>query len=286
MPARFPLEAAFQPRRVQEQKELETLLSGGVLSRQNVLTRYVITAKKYSPGCEVEVANTELVGKQTTIPIPEILNHWQENGQFFKVQACKKGKPLTDALPTLAHDDIASVGREVGESLLQLRRITSPTTKTLVGCPVFDSRLGYPLEDVGAYGSYSECASDADVADNLALAIQHVDDTTLTALMAKMPSCEPFTFTHSDVHEGNIVVRDGKFVGLAGWGLASYSPCWWEYVNADPLLADHFPEEMKYPKALEWFTVYQAVLERAWDEETQDLVMEYIASWLDLSDLS
>ena len=39
-------------------------------------------------------------------------------------------------------------------------------------------------------------------------------------------------FTHGDVSLSNILVREGKVVGIVDWEMAGWYPCYWEYTTA------------------------------------------------------
>lgn len=42
-----------------------------------------------------------------------------------------------------------------------------------------------------------------------------------------MPTAAPYTFTHSDLTNVNIMVKNGH---LIDWEMSGYFPVWWEYV--------------------------------------------------------
>ncbi|OTA57147.1 kinase-like protein, partial [Hypoxylon sp. EC38] len=164
--------------------------------------------------------------------VPKIVASWIEGDRFFTIQERIEGESLEDALPKLTQEDLARIGKQVGEFVIELRSITSSQMQMLDGRAVIDRRLFKPLP--GSINTlYSVCTSDDQVAANLALPIRHlVEQDTLHELMSKMPSAMPFTFSHSDLHEGNIMVKDGNFTGLIDWELAGFYPRWWEFVNS------------------------------------------------------
>lgn len=45
-----------------------------------------------------------------------------------------------------------------------------------------------------------------------------------------MPSATPYTFTHGDLTNINIMVENGHLIGIIDWELSGYFPVWWEYV--------------------------------------------------------
>ncbi|KAK6955755.1 hypothetical protein Daesc_003399 [Daldinia eschscholtzii] len=271
MPARFP----YKPLMAAEASEPQTqpdVQPGCQLLVQKPGGRYVWTLgdtyilkqRAYEPGCEVEVLNADFASEnleqeQGIPPIPETELAWREGDRFFVIQRRIEGDALDKILGQLASGDIARIGRQVGQFLLHLKSITSQHMERLDGRPVNDFRLFKPLPDP-SYGEYSVCVSDSDLASMLGLSIANrLDKPSFDEFMARMPSSQPFTFSHSDLHEGNIMIKDGNFAGLIDWELAGFYPSWWEYVNSCPLLSDYFPAEPKDHQALEWFRVYHAI---------------------------
>lgn len=45
-----------------------------------------------------------------------------------------------------------------------------------------------------------------------------------------MPPAQPYTFTHPDLTDVNIIVENGRLTGIIDWELSGYFPRWWEYV--------------------------------------------------------
>ncbi|KAI1084790.1 kinase-like domain-containing protein [Whalleya microplaca] len=240
-------------------------------------SRYILKKRGFYPGSEVEVQNTDFAAEKTTGQVAKVVASWKENDRFFLIQERIEGEPLEDALPNLSQEDIARIGRQVGEFLRQFRNITSPTMQMLDGRPVIDRRLFKPLPASSDAG-YSVCTSDADVVANMSLAIKNCLNTSeLDIFMAHMPSAMPFTYTHSDVHEGNIMVKDGRFQGLIDFELSGFYPRWWEFVNSCEVLSEHLPADLQDKAALDWFRVYHMIRERPEDSDTWKTFREYLS---------
>ena len=45
-----------------------------------------------------------------------------------------------------------------------------------------------------------------------------------------MPRAAPYTFTHSDFTNVNIMAENGCVTGIIDWEMSGYFPVWWEYV--------------------------------------------------------
>ncbi|KAI2462861.1 kinase-like protein [Annulohypoxylon bovei var. microspora] len=282
MPARFP-DTTFvnQPKTTESQAQhdpsstCQLIEKSAEKSIRTLGSQNVLKYRRYDYDIEAEMENIDFVAEKTTLPVPRIVVVWEEGNRILSIQGRLEGESLEKALPNLTQEDIERIGKQVGEYLGQLKHITSPLMEMLDKQPVVDRRLFKPMPN-STWRSYSGCATDAEVRVNLSIAIDdNVNLTTMHALMNKMPSAEPFTFSHSDVHEKNIMVKDGNFVGLIHWGLAGFYPSWWEFVNSCELVGDHFPAEFQNMAALEWFTVYQAVRDRPNEPKTLAIIPDY-----------
>lgn len=45
-----------------------------------------------------------------------------------------------------------------------------------------------------------------------------------------MPTAAPYTSTHNDLTNVNIMVENGHLTGIIDWERSGYLPVWWEYV--------------------------------------------------------
>ncbi|KAI1129807.1 kinase-like domain-containing protein [Nemania abortiva] len=238
-------------------------------------SKRILKSKNWYPGCEIDVENTQYVRTICDdFPMPEILTSWTDKGQFITIQSRIEGIELERAIPSLKKDDLAVIGHQLGQYLLRLRRATDQRMRMLDGRKVIDRRLLKPLPNDTPHGNVT---TDQHVRDELESRIAGKTERRIVlALMKKMPTALPFTYSHSDLHEGNIMVKDGQFVGLIDWELAGFYPVWWDYVNSCELLSDYLPAELRHDDALEWFRVYHSIRERPEAAETKALVLKYL----------
>ena len=79
-----------------------------------------------------------------------------------------------------------------------------------------------------------------------------------------MPPAIPYTFTHGDLANVNIMVQDGNLTGIIDWEASGYFPAWWEFTYAGiglgqddqewkALLRKHMPE---YKEASDFWRDY------------------------------
>ncbi|KAI1311832.1 kinase-like domain-containing protein [Xylaria venustula] len=238
-------------------------------------SRRVLKSKQWYPGCEIDAENTRYVRTICdNMPIPEILTSWTDNDHFITVQDRIDGTELERVIPSLTKDDLVRIGNQLGQHLLKLRGATDERMRMLDGRKVIDRRLLKPFPNDPPHGNIT---TDQHVRNELESRITgKVKHEITLELMRKMPTALPFTFSHSDLHEGNIMVKDGKFTGLIDWELAGFYPVWWDYVNCCELLGDYLPAELHHDDALEWFRVYHAIRERPEAAETKALALKYL----------
>ncbi|KAI2610854.1 kinase-like protein [Hypoxylon fragiforme] len=237
-------------------------------------SKYVLKDRFYYPCSEIEARNTEYAAQIIRNPFAKMIASWTEGDRYLTIQERLDGEPLEDVHSKLTQGDLARIGQQVGLYVLKLRTENFTEMRMLDGRPVIDRRLFKPAPGV----SYAVCTTEKDVAMNLSLAIAgRIDHSLLQGFMAKMPPAMPFKFSHSDLHEGNIMVKDGNFVGLIDWELAGIYPSWWEFVNSCELLSDHLPAELQDQNALAWFRIYHALRELPSDDRLTATVNEYLS---------
>lgn len=105
----------------------------------------------------------------------------------------------------------------------------------------------------------------------LTLTIYSVPLKVLENLKQRLPKCEPYVLSHYDLNLDNVMVQDGKVVGILDWEYAAYFPIWYEYVSASFGLTDMY---------VEWKNLLQEHL-GAHDEGHEDAK----AFWKDLCNL-
>ncbi|KAI0874965.1 kinase-like domain-containing protein [Hypoxylon argillaceum] len=278
MPARFPDRTFAAPGAADaaktEANTCQVLVTKPACEVWALGSRKVLKSKKWYSGCEIDVENTRYAQSICDIPIPAILTSWTDNDRFITIQDRIDGDELESVKATLTKDDLVRIGKQLGQYLLKLRGTTDERMRMLDGRKVVDRRLFKPLRNDPPQ---RETTTNRDVRDELASRIAgKVQRKVIFKLMRKMPSALPFTFSHSDLHEGNIIIKDGQLSGLIDWELAGFYPVWWEYVNSCELLSDYLPTEFHHDEALNWFRVYHAIRERPEAAETKALVLEYL----------
>ncbi|KAI0397907.1 kinase-like domain-containing protein [Xylariaceae sp. FL0594] len=202
-------------------------------------SRLILKERSAAPP-NYEAANIGFLRQNTSIPVPEIVEEWTEgeengsSGRHFIITKRVEGVPLSEAWGKMSQEDREKVARQVGAYLAQLRRLQSPRMECLGGKPVYSTFLfpGSEYED-----PHGPMASDdklwAEMTKNW-----HGKEAHLKYLRDKMPRAEPYTFTHRDLTNENIMVKDGNLTGIIDWEASGFFPMWWEYACAGIGLGD------------------------------------------------
>ncbi|POR34113.1 Uncharacterized protein TPAR_05773 [Tolypocladium paradoxum] len=174
-----------------------------------------------------EARNIRFIQKNTTIPVPEIVQEWTENGRYFLITKRIPGVPLQEAWPAMSETERDCVAKQTVDCLLQLRKLCSAKIQSLEEEPVYSAflfRNGYGLPQ----GPF---ASDDQLWDGMAEALKRGPENTRRLLQQRMPPAQPYTFTHGDLTARNVIVEDGKLMGIIDWEGSGFFPVWWEFVS-------------------------------------------------------
>ncbi|KAB5526463.1 kinase-like domain-containing protein [Coniochaeta sp. 2T2.1] len=176
-----------------------------------------------------EAENIRFLKENTTIPVPAIVEEWREpNGQYFIITKRIAGEPLSSAWGAMSGVERDRVAKQTADFLGQLRHLRSPQIQSLDGQPIFSAFL-FPNSYGLPHGPFS---SDDEIWDEMAKALEGISEKARQQLRQRMPPAEPYTFTHGDLTNANIIVEDGNLAGIIDWEAGGYFPVWWEFVSA------------------------------------------------------
>ncbi|KAJ5088557.1 hypothetical protein N7456_012173 [Penicillium angulare] len=176
-----------------------------------------------------EAANLRFLTENTSIPIPKIVEEWQEDdGAYFMLTRRIQGLPLNEAWPTLSNADKDRIAKQTAEYLSQLREHQSIRRESLGGKPLYSAFL-FP----NGYGiGHGPLLSDDELWAEMSLALTNVPEEARQKLRQRMPTATPYTFSHCDLTNVNIVVNNGNLAGILDWKSSGYFPVWWEFTAA------------------------------------------------------
>lgn len=176
-----------------------------------------------------EAANVRLLMEKTSIPLPLIVEDWSEdNRRYFVLTKRLRGKPLSALWATMPTADRERVARQTAEFLMQLRALNSPQMQSLGRQPLYSAFLfpnGYGLP-------HGPLSSDNDLWAEMSEALKGVPEDVRLRLRERMPPAAPYTFTHGDLTNVNIMVENGNITGILDWEASGYFPVWWEFTCA------------------------------------------------------
>ena len=172
-----------------------------------------------------EVPNLRFINNKTTIPVPAVVEDWEEEDHTFTLLRRMPGETLHEAWPKLTDNQKEKIAKETAEHLTQLRKLQSDKIQALDGRPIYNDFLF--LDSGLPHGPFS---SAAELWDDMARSLEGIPDAARDRFRSYMPPAEPYTFTHSDLTDVNIMVENGHLTGIIDWELSGYFPVWWEYV--------------------------------------------------------
>ena len=188
-----------------------------------------------------------LIQATTNIPIPTIYYEWvtveggrggvSDGGVHVHHMVMEKieGDPLYKVWVHLNRAGKERLVLQFVDYLHELRRITSPIIRSFEGGALHDEHGDLFGRRNTAQGPFS---------DNQSLWIALISDLqyspsrtmqqALIDLRSIMPHGLPAVLTHADLHQGNILVRNGNIVAIIDWEGAGFFPSWMEYVRYHP----------------------------------------------------
>ncbi|MCJ1382209.1 hypothetical protein MMC17_005321 [Xylographa soralifera] len=204
------------------------------------------------------VINTELVSKNTTIPVPEIIRTWFDGNRHYTWMTRIPGVNLESVWSTITKEEKQQYAKEVAEYILQLRNLTNPLPQDLEGDTVYDC-----VFESGRISTRPE-----EWLKNFNGA-----DAQREKCLQSFPAMGPFTFSHNDLKPANIMIHDGHVSGIIDWDEAGYFPVWWEYIRLRTefqylsfgnYVADYLDEISKasYPEVFKFYREFNRLLEK------------------------
>ncbi|KAF1851228.1 kinase-like protein, partial [Cucurbitaria berberidis CBS 394.84] len=137
-----------------------------------------------------------------------------------------EGQTLESVWPTLSVEEKRDICRQLRAILDTMRK--AEWSATLIGsCDggrVLDARL-YGVKTGGPFSNEEDL--NKFILDIRDMTLQPMRD----ALVKHQRKDHRIVFTHGDLHQDNIMVKDGKITGLIDWELAGWYPEYWDYVK-------------------------------------------------------
>ncbi|CAG7922806.1 unnamed protein product [Penicillium olsonii] len=199
--------------------------SAGPRGAWSLGSKFILKERSISPP-NFESVNLQFISSKTTIPVPNLVKEWTEDdGTYFQITERLRGKPLSEAWPTMSQTDKDRVASQTADYLKQLRELRSDRMESLGGQPLYHAFLF-----MSGYGKgHGPLCSDDELWTEMSKSLDHVPENVLIKFRERLPTAAPYTFTHGDLTDVNIMVEGGHLVGIIDWEGAGYFPVWWEF---------------------------------------------------------
>ncbi|KNG86672.1 hypothetical protein ANOM_005665 [Aspergillus nomiae NRRL 13137] len=193
------------------------------------LGSHLILKERTTEPPNFESTNLQFLAERTSMPVPKLVKEWQEDdGTYFLLSKRIPGRPLSEIWATMSGADKERVAKQTAEYLMQLRGLHSALMESLGGQPLYSAFL-FPTGYCIGHGPFS---SDDELWAEMALALENVPENVRLELRRRMPAATPYTFTHGDLTNVNIMVDDNGLAGILDWEFSGYFPVWWEFTCA------------------------------------------------------
>lgn len=166
-----------------------------------------------------------LVEKYTSINAPRLINMTRGKDQGYLLMTTIPGIPMEQVLYRMTYEELHQLAKDLGKWINQYRCIPNKNKNYLL-C----NTLGGPLVDHRT-GSAKPCGPYNTVADflNHLVAEDIRKEHVFSLLYGKE---HRICFTHADLHLSNLMVKDGRLVGIIDWEHAGFRPEYWEYTRS------------------------------------------------------
>ncbi|KAJ5609730.1 hypothetical protein N7528_010297 [Penicillium herquei] len=174
-----------------------------------------------------EASNIHFVRTNTSIPVPSVIESWEENEHYLLLMRRIPGEPLNKAWPKLSTVERENIAKQTASYLEQLRNLQSEQIQSLGGNPVYSNFLFKNKTFQQPHGPF---LSDDYLWNDMKAGLTLLPEAAQVQLRASMPPTTPYTFTHGDLTNVNIIVQNGNLAGIIDWEMSGFFPVWWEYV--------------------------------------------------------
>ncbi|KAH7412157.1 kinase-like domain-containing protein [Phaeosphaeria sp. MPI-PUGE-AT-0046c] len=164
---------------------------------------------------------------QYGLPVPRVYDSGEIDGEIFIQMDFIEGERLDRIWPRLTAEEKSSICQQLRGILTIMRSI--PHESGLIG-----SCSGGKARDDRQYTDYSGGPFTDEATFNSSFYFDLVRTTPIpirTALYQQTRSDHRIVFSHCDLSQHNIMVKDGQITGLLDWENAGWYPEHWEYIK-------------------------------------------------------
>ncbi|KAI1430282.1 kinase-like domain-containing protein [Xylaria sp. FL1777] len=186
-----------------------------------------------------EGATMKYLAEKTSLPVPEVYCSFLHKNRAYIVMERIQGDQLPKAWRSMSEESRNGVFAQLRAMFQELRSLKPPPgtgVESCVGGSLYDSRIprGNPrfgpfktMQDFHFWLRHDLKPEDIENRER----DQDWDDLIEMMRLQDGPWPPP-TFAHGDLNPFNVLVRDGKVVGLIDWEFSGWYPHYWEYMAA------------------------------------------------------
>ncbi|KAF2193626.1 kinase-like protein [Zopfia rhizophila CBS 207.26] len=181
-----------------------------------------------------EAESMTFIRNHTTIPVPRVLNTYEEEGYRYILMEFVEGELLEKIWGKLSSSERSVILNELKDYICQMRQIKCPNGTpigSITGGPAIDRRQLDSAKD----GPFK---SEADF-NEWQLAQLH-EETPLSRrdLFAALHRTDhEIVFSHGDLAFHNIIVREGHIAAIIDWEYSGWYPEHWDYCKTRSFLS-------------------------------------------------
>lgn len=239
-------------------------LPRGILGAVRLNKKHYITVALYPDGL-VRKAGEIFLGQADAmrfarshgLPVPHV--HSAETIQHDEGEISMEhveGDNLSEVWTSFSEDQKGDITQQLRDILKSMQSI-NPPPETRIG-----AYTGNEIRDTRLYCDFTapSCQDETEFNDYLINAlVPGTPPAMRQAFSQQLQTNHRVVFTHGNLVPRNIIVRDGRIVGLLGWDEAGWYPEYWEYVKyfqrmgsdvedwwqyADDIFPESYPNEL------------------------------------------
>jgi len=196
------------------------------------------TTKEEFKRLETEAALTKLIGNSAGVPVPEIIDIGEYDGEYYMIRTLLKGKALGEFLneemiEVLGEEAFNTIIYEVGQALAKLHKV-SFTKKGLIHKDL--NVVEYNIFSKDEFMSFLNTVYEFKyVTDDQYSYLKNIDiDDTYSG---------DFVLCHCDYAPNNILVSSGHLSGIIDYEWASAAPCYDDIASFHVFMKMHDMEQ-------------------------------------------
>lgn len=166
---------------------------------------------------------------QLNLPVPHVYEaqHGSLDGEPYIRMDFIPGEKLDLVWPNMTIEEKDGICRQLREILTKMRSI--PWESGLIG-----SCSGGVARDCRQYSDYSDGPYKDEATFNLSFyfdLVKTIPGPIRDALYQQLRNDHRIVFSHGDLAQHNILVKDGRITGLLDWEYAGWYPEYWDYIK-------------------------------------------------------